>query len=74
MDEKDFEIAAQLEQMARENAIAKARKQAHSEPPAGFDGTCPLCEAEIPPARIAAGYYICVDCATGQEHRSRLGL
>lgn len=72
MDEKDFEIAAQLEQMERDSAIAKVRHRAiRASPPPEFDGSC-TCGADIPPGRIAAGYWVCVDCVAEEELRNRL--
>jgi RNA polymerase-binding transcription factor DksA len=73
VDEKDFEIAAQLELLERESAINKARKGAVTQmPPPDFDGTCPLCGAEIPLRRVAIKYYVCVDCVAEQEQRNKL--
>ena len=74
MDEKDFETAAALEQLARDVAISQARRQVGSDPPEGFDGSCPECGVEIPPKRVAAGYFTCVDCVEERELRKRLGL
>lgn len=72
MDEKDFEAAANLELMERVSAIEKARKAVNRQPPPDFDGTCPECGAEIPPKRIAAHYFTCVDCVAEQEYQGRL--
>lgn len=73
MDEKDFEAAAQLELLERESAIIKARRAAALSPrPDDFDGSCPACGTDIPHARIAAGYYVCVDCVRESELRRRL--
>lgn len=74
MDEKDFEAAAQLELMARESAIEKARRQVHRKVPEDFDGSCPQCGTEVGLERVAVGYYVCVDCVREQELRTRLGL
>jgi hypothetical protein len=74
VDEKDFEIAAQLEQLERDSAINKARQSARILPaPPDFDGTCD-CGTEIPPKRIAMGYFRCVDCAFEGELKTRLGV
>lgn len=72
MDEKDFETAAELELMQRQSGIERARKAANSERPPDFDGTCPECGSDMDPARVAVGYYVCVDCVTEQELRKKL--
>jgi RNA polymerase-binding transcription factor DksA len=72
MDEREFEIAAWLEQMERDQAIHTTRKRAVTPPlPDDFDGSCPECGADIPEARVAAGYGVCVDCVCESEHRRR---
>jgi RNA polymerase-binding transcription factor DksA len=73
MDEKDFEIAALAELMERESAIIIARRAAALSPrPVDFDGSCPECGGDIPDGRVAAGYFVCVDCVGEKEHRKRL--
>ncbi len=73
MDEKDFESAAAAELMERELGIDRAHKAArtHTRPP-DFDGTCGQCGADVQPDRIAANYFLCVDCVAEQEHAKRL--
>lgn len=73
MDEHHFEHAAKLEQMMRDKAMERAKEKEarlHAKPE-NFDGTCPLCEVEIPQARIELGYYICIECREKQEQRTR---
>lgn len=73
---KTFDRASIIEMAQRENALAetRSREAASHEQPVGFDGHCPECGVEIPPPRITARYYVCVDCAARHEHRVRLGL
>ena len=70
MDELD--IAAELEQRYRDAAIAMARGSGPLARPSDFDGTCPVCETEIPPERIALSYFVCVDCVREKELKARL--
>lgn len=74
MDEKDFERAAELEQMERQTAIDRARSHIARMPPPNFDGSCPECGVDIPAPRISAGYYVCVDCVEEAEYLARLGI
>ena len=76
MDEHHFELAAALEEMTREAAIAAARtaeQRAHHQPE-GFGGLCQQCGTEIPAARVASRYFTCVDCVREQELRTRLRI
>lgn len=74
MDESHFEHAARLEQHMRDAALAVNRQseQTAHRRPVDFDGSCAGCSEEVPPPRVALGYYNCVDCAAANELRGRL--
>lgn len=68
MDEKTFELAEQLEQRQRDDAIARAARGAQQQFDADFDGThCVLCGDEIPEARLKLGKARCITCQTHWE-------
>jgi RNA polymerase-binding transcription factor DksA len=72
MDEKDFEAAERLEQLERQSGIEKARRRSHLPKPTDFNGKCAECGADIPTARVVAGYFTCIDCANEMALRERL--
>lgn len=72
MDEKDFEAAERLERLERQTGIEKARRRSHLPKPERFTGECAECGAEIPTARVFAGYFTCVDCANELALRERM--
>jgi len=72
MDEKFLEMADKISEEARRAAVESARKEANQTKPADFDGTC-ICGEEIPPARVALNYFICVVCQGRREERRKLG-
>ena len=71
MNEAMFEIAAELEQAAREEGIAKARLT--RKPPEDWDGeSCVECGEEIdPPKRAELGYCTCLPCAHRADTRAK---
>lgn len=71
MNEAQFEKAAELEQAAREEGIAKARLT--RKPPEDWDGeSCTECAAEIdPPKRAELGYCTCLPCAHRAEQLAK---
>ena len=72
MDEKDFEAAERMEQMERNMGIEQAHRRAHPPRPDNFHGECAECGADIPTARVIAGYFTCIDCATETARVERL--
>jgi RNA polymerase-binding transcription factor DksA len=71
VDEREFEIAAELEELERQSGIFQAQRAVKVTRPETFDGHCVLCEADIPPARVACGYFQCVDCVGEFERRKK---
>jgi len=71
MNEAQFERAAELEQAAREEGIAKARLT--RKPPEDWDGeSCVDCGQEIdPPKRAELGYCTCLSCANRAEAKAK---
>lgn len=67
MDEKQFELAAELEMRHREAALEASRQAPESHP--HFDGKhCVECDDEIPQLRLDMGKVRCVNC---QSHKER---
>lgn len=60
-DEKVFEVAQELEEHQRQEAIKKRVKYTKNETHCTWDG----CGVELPPERRAIG--LCVDCAQDLE-------
>lgn len=68
--ERYFETAACLEEQHRQAALEQHQRQLRVQrPPAGFNMEAPecVCGMPIPRARVALGYYNCVDCQTRIE-------
>ena len=59
MDESHLELADAQMNSIIESGISRARIMRKA--PEGFEGDC-VCGAEIPPARVTAGYFNCVPC------------
>ncbi len=69
MDEKQFEMAAELEQRHRDAALATHMRQV--KPPVDFNGTdCVDCDEPILAPRLALGRWTCVECQTRKEKRN----
>lgn len=71
MDEKFLETADNALAAVVAAGVDSARKAQQHKPP-DFDGTC-ICGEEIPPARVALNYFICVVCQGRREERRKLG-
>jgi hypothetical protein len=68
MDENVLEGAEKLRELMVQDGIARCQKK--ESPPPGFDGTCG-CGDDIPPERIALGYYRCLSCQERLEKSRR---
>lgn len=72
MDEKDFELAAELEQWRRDIVLQAHRAVLNEPAPADFDGsTCTDCGGIIHPLRLGLGKFRCLECQQVREFRGR---
>lgn len=71
MDERQLEMAEELENLQRTVSISTASRAAAPERHPDFDGThCVDCSGDIPDGRLALGKVRCVYCQTALEKRN----
>jgi RNA polymerase-binding transcription factor DksA len=62
-EERQMEMAEQLDQSFRDKALADVRARVNEAVPQDFDGKhCVACDDKIPKARLALGKFRCVAC------------
>lgn len=73
MDEKDFELAEEINRLEIARGIQKSRSG--PKPPADWDQkSCIDCDEEVPKLRRSLGFFVCLECQVIREKRQRLGL
>lgn len=73
MDEKDFELAEEINRLEIARGIQRSRNG--PKPPADWDQkSCVDCDEEVPKARRRLGFFICLECQVIREKRQKLGL
>lgn len=71
MDERQLEMAEQLEALQRQVSISAATRAASPEKHPDFDGShCVDCDGDIPAGRLTLGKVRCVYCQTALEKRN----
>lgn len=73
MDEKEFERAAWLTDLMREDGLWQVRKALQSEQDPDHPTTdCADCGNEIPPERLKLGRIRCIECQKVKEFQEKM--